>query len=274
MSEYHARVQDRWNPADAPPEPLEQLVYQSRLIGAEESLVLWGGGNNSVKMRGSDPLGVPLDIMFVKGSGSDIKSIVASEYPGVRLDYVRALLRRDRMADDEMVDYLGRALIDPRSRRPSIETLLHGFLPATAVLHTHADAILAITNTRGREDTVRECFGKTVVTVPYLRPGFALSKLVADVDARSPGVSGMVLMNHGLITWGDTPEEAYRRHVNLVSRAENFVTERGGQRSLRQGDSPSDASRRQMAPVLRGMLSRKRRVVLEFDGSPEVLTFL
>ena len=274
ISEYHALVQDRWNAAEAPRELLDQLVYQSRLVGAEESLVLWGGGNNSVKVRGSDPLGAPLDLMFVKGSGSDMKSIVASEYPGVRLDYVRALLNRDRMADDEMVDYLGRALIDPKSRRPSIETLLHGFLSATAVLHTHADAILAITNTRGREATVHECFGNAVVTVPYLRPGFALSKLVADVFARNPGLAGLVLMNHGLITWGDTPEQAYRRHIELVTRAEDFVAQRSSQAGIRESESRPAASRRQTAPVLRGMLGRKRRMVLEFDGSPEVLRFL
>src|SRR3954470_16439655 len=110
-----------------------------------------------------------------------------------------------------MVDYLARCLINPGSARPSIETLLHAFLPAKAVLHTHADAILAITNTRGREETVRRCFGDSVVTVPYRRPGFRLSREVGE--ASRADAAGLILMNHGLITWGDSPREAYERHV-------------------------------------------------------------
>src|SRR3954470_24136072 len=117
-----------------------------------------------------------------------------------------------------MVDYLARCLINPGSARPSIETLLHAFLPAKAVLHTHADAILAITNNRGREETVRECFGKSVIVVGYRRPGFTLSREVADAFDAHPDAAGLVLMNHGLITWGDTAREAYDKHIELVTR--------------------------------------------------------
>src|SRR5205085_9396861 len=117
-------------------------------------------------------------------------------------DYIAPLRRREEdMSDQEMVDYLARCLVDPASARPSIETLLHAFLPAKAVLHTHADAILALTNTRGREDTVRKCFGDSVIIVPYLRPGFRLSKDVGDRFDAQPDAAGLILMNHGLITW-------------------------------------------------------------------------
>lgn len=201
------------------------LVEQSRLVGAREDLVLWGGGNNSLKTTDRDLLGRQIDVMLIKSSGSDMKSIVPSQFPAVRLDYIAPLRgRNEDMSDQEMVDYLTRCLVDPKGARPSIETLLHAFLPVAAVLHTHADAILALTNTRGREETVRKCFGDDVVTVPYRRPGFRLSQEVAE--AYRADAHGIVLMNHGLITWGDTVEEAYARHIELVDRAEVFVWKR------------------------------------------------
>ncbi|HVG24312.1 MAG TPA: class II aldolase/adducin family protein, partial [Thermoanaerobaculia bacterium] len=216
-------MQNRWT--QTADDPIEQLVYQSRLVGMEEDLVLWGGGNNSVKSTATDLLGRPIEVMFIKSSGSDMKSIVPKQFPAVRLDYIAPLrARNEDMSDQEMVDYLARCLIDPASARPSIETLLHAFLPAKAVLHTHADAILALTNTRGRGETVRACFGDDVILVPYRRPGFRLSRDVADAFDAQPSASGLVLMNHGLITWGATVQEAYERHIDLVTRAENFVS--------------------------------------------------
>src|SRR5205814_2629779 len=214
--------ENRW--AETPENEIDQLVYQSRLVGAEEALVLWGGGNNSVKSQSTDLLGRPIEVMVIKSSGSDMKTVVPKQFPAVRLDYIAPLrTRTEEMPDQEMVDYLARCLVDPASARPSIETLLHAFLPAKAVLHTHADAILAITNTRGRETTVRECFGRSVLIVPYKRPGFSLSRDVAECFEKHPDAEGLVLMNHGLITWGDTAREAYERHINLVTRAEDFL---------------------------------------------------
>ena len=202
--------------------PVDQLVEQSRLVGANESLVLWGGGNNSFKTESTDLLGRTIEVMLIKSSGSDMKSIVPKQFPAVRLDYIAPLRKRDEdMTDEQMVDYLARCLVDPGGARPSIETLLHAFLPVPAVLHTHADAILALTNTRGREKTVRECFGDTLTPVPYRRPGFRLSRDVGDAyDSKK---SGIVLMNHGLITWGATPMDAYERHMEIVKKAEKFV---------------------------------------------------
>jgi rhamnulose-1-phosphate aldolase/alcohol dehydrogenase len=262
-------MKNRW--AETPENEIDQLVYQSRLVGAEESLVLWGGGNNSVKSQSTDLLGRPIDVMYIKSSGSDMKTIVPKEFPAVRLDYIEPLRSRDgEMSDQEMVDYLARCLVDPTSRRPSIETLLHAFLPARAVLHTHADAILALTNTRGRETTVRECFGDSVITVPYLRPGFRLSRDVADAFASKPGAEGLVLMNHGLITWGESAREAYEKHVALVTKAEEWLASR----SAAAISVPSGADTTTLAPVIRGALGAKRSVILEFDGSDDVLRFL
>src|SRR3954447_4864680 len=263
------RMKNQW--AETPENEIDQLVYQSRLVGAEESLVLWGGGNNSVKSESSDLLGTPIRVMYIKSSGSDMKTIVPKEFPAVRLDYIEPLRsRQGEMTDQEMVDYLARCLVDPSSRRPSIETLLHAFLPARAVLHTHADAILGLTNTRGREATIRKCFGDAVITVPYLRPGFRLSRNVADAFASKPDAEGLVLMNHGLITWGDTAREAYEQHIELVSRAEEYLSGVGS----RVSGVGATATPESLAPAIRGALGAKRSVVLEFDGSDDVLRFL
>jgi rhamnulose-1-phosphate aldolase/alcohol dehydrogenase len=262
-------MKNRW--AETPENEIDQLVYQSRLVGAEESLVLWGGGNNSVKSQSTDLLGKPIDVMYIKSSGSDMKTIVPKEFPAVRLDFIEPLRTREgAMSDQEMVDYLARCLVDPSSRRPSIETLLHAFLPARAVLHTHADAILALTNTRGRENTVRDCFGESVITVPYLRPGFRLSRDVADAFASKPDAEGLVLMNHGLITWGESAREAYDKHVALVTKAEEWLAAR----SRPTSESASTVDATALAPVIRGALGAKRSVILEFDGSDDVLRFL
>jgi rhamnulose-1-phosphate aldolase/alcohol dehydrogenase len=262
-------MKNRW--AETPENEIDQLVYQSRLVGAEESLVLWGGGNNSVKSQSTDLLGKPIDVMYIKSSGSDMKTIVPKEFPAVRLDYIEPLRSRDgEMSDQEMVDYLARCLVDPTSRRPSIETLLHAFLPGRAVLHTHADAILALTNTHGRETTVRECFGDSVITVPYLRPGFRLSRDVADAFASKPDAEGLVLMNHGLITWGESAREAYEKHIALVTNAEEWLASR----SAAATSVPSSVDTTTLAPVIRGVLGTKRSVILEFDGSDDVLRFL
>ncbi|HEX9162301.1 MAG TPA: bifunctional rhamnulose-1-phosphate aldolase/short-chain dehydrogenase, partial [Thermoanaerobaculia bacterium] len=228
--------------------------------------------NNSLKSHTRDLLGDSVPVMYIKSSGSDMKSIVPKQFPAVRLDYIAPLRSRtDDMSDQEMVDYLTRCLIDPASARPSIETLLHAFIPAKAVLHTHADAILAITNTRGREKTVRECFGDHVVTVPYRRPGFRLSREVAD--AYREDADGLILMNHGLITWGDSAQQAYERHIALVTRAEEFLG--GAARfSAPNGAGGLKPAAPQIAPRIRGALSKKRSVVLEFDDSPETLAFL
>lgn len=259
-------MQNRWT--DTPVGDVEQLVYQSRLVGMEEALVLWGGGNNSVKATTTDLLGNVIDVMYIKSSGSDMKSIVPKQFPGVRLDYIAPLRKRDaEMTDQEMVDYLARCLVDPASARPSIETLLHAFLPAKAVLHTHADAILSLTNNKGREATVRECFGADVILVPYRRPGFRLSRDVGDLFDAQPDAKGLVLMNHGLITWGETPKEAYDRHIELVARAKQFIAAR---REFPACVMPTHA-KLDVAAKIRGALQGR---ILEFDDSPNVLSFL
>jgi rhamnulose-1-phosphate aldolase/alcohol dehydrogenase len=259
-------------------DPLDLLVYASRLVGAEMSLALWGGGNTSIKLTEPDLRGRPIPVLRVKGSGSDLKSVARKDFPGVRLDDIRPLLERAEMGDQEMVDYLARCLQEPGSPRPSIETLLHGFLPFEAVIHTHADAVVALTNTERGHAVVGEVFGKDVVAIPYRRPGFRLSREVAEAVAAHPEARGLVLEKHGLISWGATLQEAYLGTIDLVTRGEERLRDAARDRRVFATPTvvvPDAATRRRVAaavaPTLRGLLGRDRRVVLGFDDSADVL---
>ncbi len=227
LGEARAEMQTLWNDAEAARQPeLQGLLYASWLVGADTSLVLWGGGNTSAKVEERDFRGRAVRVLRVKGSGSDLKTIQVKDFPGVRWDDALALRERAAMSDEEMVAYLAHTLQEPSSPRPSIETLLHAFIPATFVVHTHADAILMLTNTpRGRE-VVREALGEGAVWIPYQRPGFALSKSIAEAVEATPGATCAVMEKHGLITWGEAAREAYERTVEVVTRAEGFVAQR------------------------------------------------
>jgi rhamnulose-1-phosphate aldolase/alcohol dehydrogenase len=256
---------------------VDQLVQVSRWVGAETSLAVWGGGNTSVKLTEPDLLGRSVRVLRVKGSGSDLKSVTRRDFPGVRLPEVLALLERDDMGDQEMVDYLARCLQEPGSPRPSIETLLHGFLDADAVIHTHADAIVGLTNTERGREVVEDLFGKETIWVPYRRPGFRLSREVWAAIRARPEARAIVLEKHGLSTWGATLKDAYLATIELVTRAEDRL--RDAARARRAFGpaivaAPDAETRRrvasEVAPVLRGMLGRDRRVVLRFDDSEDV----
>lgn len=274
-------MKSRWNDADAGNSPIDHLVYMSRVMGEDESLVLWGGGNTSIKVEEPDLLGRPTQLMLIKGTGSDMKAAQPKDFPGVRLAEIRASFSNQDMTDEEMVAYFAKCMVDPAAPRPSIETLLHGYIEAAAVAHSHADAILSLTNTAGGVETVSEVYGNDVAVVPYRRPGFQLAKEVALAVQANPEAQGVVLMNHGLVTWGDTAKGAYERHISLVDRAESFIEQQMRGKSvlgatavpsMAAGERRSVASR--VAPALRGMLSGASRKILRFDDSPDVLDFV
>jgi len=271
-------MRSRWDDVDAAKlSGLDLLVYASRLIGAETSLVVWGGGNTSIKTVERDHRGGEIAVLRVKGSGSDLKSIQRKDFPGVRMDDILALLDRQDMGDQEMTDYLAHGLIDLGGSRPSIETLLHGFLAAPAVVHTHADAIVSLTNNDRARDVLASVYGKDVIALAYRRPGFRISKDVADTIAEHPEARALVLERHGTITWGATVREAYEATIDLISRAEEAIAERKKGRRLFGGLRVAvrePVERRELAlalaPRLRGSLSRTRRVVVTFDDSSAV----
>ena len=263
---------------------LDLLVYRSRLIGRETGLVLWGGGNTSIKLVENDFRGRPVRVMRIKGSGSDLSTITAADFPGIRLDDLEPLRERPSMTDDEMVGYLAHCMTEPGSSRPSIEALLHGFIPQPHVDHTHADAVLSLTNTTDGRRHIEACFGGDAVWIPYRRPGFELSQEVAGAVARHPGTRCAVLEKHGLITWGDTAKQSYDAMIELNTRAEDYTRDRTKGRTVFGGVARkplSAAARRrvvsQTAPFIRGLLSHvgasTSRVVMRYEDDDEVLEF-
>ena len=187
------------------------LVYQSRLLGAEPTLVMWGGGNTSLKVIEKDFRGRETRALLIKASGSDMKVAQRQDFPAVRLDDILHLYDLDHMADEEVVAFLDHCLLEPRSPRPSIETLLHAFLPQASVVHTHADAILALTNTVNPQEILDRVYGDGVAVIEYIRPGFRLSRKVGETVRARPAAKGAVLINHGLFTWGDTAKSSTNR---------------------------------------------------------------
>jgi rhamnulose-1-phosphate aldolase/alcohol dehydrogenase len=274
-------MKSRWNDAEAGTlEGLDLLVYASRLVGAETSLVVWGGGNTSIKTVERDHRGREIPVLRVKGSGSDLKSVQRRDFPGVRMDDIRALLPRDDMGDQEMVGYLAHALQDPGGVRPSIETLLHGFVDAHAVVHTHADAIVSLTNNDRPREVLGSVYGKDVIALEYRRPGFKISREVADAIAEHPEARALVLERHGTITWGATVRDAYEATIELITRAEEAIAERrrgrrvfGGPRTPVLEPAARRATALALAPRLRGRLGPERRVIVTFDDAEKVTEF-
>ena len=200
---------------------IDECVRGSRLLGADKSLVLHGGGNTSIKATWIDITGETIDALYVKGSGWDLATIERAGFTALPMKRLLALGELTALSDTDMMRELSAARLDPNAPQPSVEALLHAFLPHRAVQHSHADLILTLTNLADGDDVVRKVFGDRVVVVPYVMPGFDLAHAVAAQwasDAHS-GTVGMVLLNHGLFTFADTTAEAYRLHLELIGLA-------------------------------------------------------
>jgi rhamnulose-1-phosphate aldolase/alcohol dehydrogenase len=264
---------------------LDLLVHRSRLIGRDAGLVLRGAGNTSLKQDEVDFRGRTIPVLRIKGSGRDLAAAVSADFAGLRMDDLAPLRERDAMTDEAMVDWLLRCLLDPGSPRPSIETLLHAFLPHPHVDHTHADAVLAITDTADPRRTVTEAFEGSAVLVRYRRPGFALATDVARAAASTPGARAVVLEKHGLITWGNASKACYENTIATVSRAEEYLAHRARGRAvfgaIVRPQLPAEERRRvaaRMAPRLRGLLAgggeTRGHVIVRYDDRDEVLDFV
>ncbi len=264
-------MQSRWQDAEALEykaryaehgEAVALRVYTSRLLGRDATLVLHGGGNTSVKTTARDLLGRSIAVLCVKGSGSDLADVEPSGLPAVRLEPLRELRTLERLPDQAMVDAVRGALMDSRAPNPSVETLLHAFLPHTFVDHTHANAILVLTDQPDPEVHVRAALGDDVVVLPWIMPGFPLAKAVAVAFERAPHCRGIVLAKHGLFTFGDDAKQSYERTIELVDRAERYIRQRIGGVPAMLGGQPAPlpmAERRallaRVLPVLRGALA-------------------
>jgi rhamnose utilization protein RhaD (predicted bifunctional aldolase and dehydrogenase)/NAD(P)-dependent dehydrogenase (short-subunit alcohol dehydrogenase family) len=259
-------------------EPLALRTYSARLLGADPALVLHGGGNTSVKTSVTDLLGQEIPVLCVKGSGWDLATIEPPGHPAVRLEPLRALRALERLSDEEMVAAQRRNLIDPAAPNPSVEALLHAFLPHTYVDHTHATALLALADQPDAEAICREVYGDRVVLVPYVMPGFALALACADAYEKAVAAGerpeGMVLLRHGLFSFGDTAHESYTRMIELVALAEQRLA-RGERRFEPVALPEPPLAAEALLPQLRGALARAasaegapRRWILDLRDSP------
>jgi rhamnulose-1-phosphate aldolase/alcohol dehydrogenase len=274
--------ENRWQAAAAAGgDELQALVYRSNLLASDRAIVNFGGGNTSVKVRQADHTGRETTVLWVKGSGSDLATIDRRGFAGLRLEEIMPLLDRAAMSDEEMVAYLARCQLDPSMPRPSIETLLHAFTPHPHVDHTHPDAIGAIVGAVDGQRLAEECFGGDAIWIPYIRPGFALSKLVGDAIRAKPEATMVLLAKHGLVTWGASAEESYAATLDAINRAAAFVeARRGGTAAfggaVRQAidGSERDALLAKVLPALRGAVGVDGPRILQVDVSAPVIEFV
>jgi rhamnulose-1-phosphate aldolase/alcohol dehydrogenase len=285
-------MKSRWSDAEAKEtiaryaekgvgEDLALRVYTTRLLGGDPKLVLHGGGNTSVKSRARDLLADEVEVIHIKGSGWDMGNIEPAGLPAVRLQPLRRLRALDKLSDEDMVNFQRVNLLDSSAPNPSVETLLHAFLPHKFIDHTHSTAVLALTDQPDGEALARDVFGKRVAYVPYTIPGFALAKSVADVFDRNPDVEGAILLKHGIFSFAEDARTAYERMIEFVTMAEERLQR--GRKTLVRAQLPEKLARTaEIAPILRGACAISRdeqagtvkRQILCFRTSPAILDYV
>lgn len=272
-------MEDRWDEstaaafAEAHPSGLGECVYASRLLGADTGLVLSGGGNSSVKIPRTDLSGAPVEVLYVKGSGWDLAGIEAGGFAPLRRDRLLPLLELEALSDAQMMHELRCACMTPGAPDPSVESLLHALLPYRVVLHTHADAVLALTDSSDGERLAAELWGKRVVTVPYIMPGFDLARYCATLlpSQLSEQSEGVILLRHGIFTFGESGLEAYQRMIALVSDAEAYLAAQTGA-AFGRGKPDGVVAAVDSAPVSLDDLVTLRREISRAAGRPMIVT--
>ena len=260
-------------------------TYTTRLLGSEDALVLHGGGNTSLKGTFRDVLGHDVPALFMKASGFNMKTIEPEGHTAMDLEYLQRMAAIPQLSDDEMAGgFLTHRLV-PNAAPPSVETLSHAYIPAKYIDHTHADAVLVLTNQPEGEKLIREALGEDVALVEYIRPGFKLAKSVIAAYDAHPGRRALVWLQHGIMTWGETAREAYSEMIDLVTRAEEFAARRDAKPLIViMPTSLADAEKRlaAVAPMVRGMLAQPsgnadqpfRRMILQPLVNRVILDFL
>ena len=256
-------------------------VYTTRLLGRDPKLVLHGGGNTSLKTHARDLLGEDVEVLRVKASGTDMAAAEPEGLPAVRLAPLRQLRALDAIADEELVAIERANLIDPAAPNPSVEIMLHAFLPHKFIDHTHAAAVLSVIDQPDGEEKCAEVFRGRLAFVPYLMPGFGLARKAIEVFERENPRDGLILSKHGIVTFGDSAREAYERMIEMVSLAEDFIARNAKSRIIAMlWREPATIA--EVAPIVRGACSQRdekvegawRRLVLEFRGGSAVISLL
>lgn len=276
-------VQNLWNNEEASKQKagVEELVYRSNLIGSDRSVCNWGGGNTSLKTVEKDFRGRDVEVMWVKGSGSDLATMKAQHFTGLRLEDIKPLIGRDEMPDEEMVAYLSHCMIDSKHPRASIETLLHAFLPFPHVDHTHPDAIISLCCADNGREIAKEIYGDAFVWVPYIRPGFTLSKMIAEGVRSNPNAQLVLMEKHGLVTWGETSEACYNQTIAMIQKAEQYINSRiqegqvfGGSQTETLAEEQRKSILAEVIPMIRGAVSDAKKMICMYDDGDDVLEFV
>ena len=274
-------VKNLWNHSRTFESDLDSLVYRSNIIGSDRSIANWGGGNTSVKTVEKDFRGNEVDVLWVKGSGSDLATMGPENFTCLNMEYILPLLEKDDMTDDEMVSYLSHCMLNPKHPRSSIETLLHAFLPFKHVDHTHPDAIISIACADNGKEVAEEIFGDRLVWVPYIRPGFKLSKMISEGVRQNPNAELVIMEKHGLVTWGNNSRECYEQTLSVINEAEKYIEERaigkkifGGLKYETLDKSVREGILTKILPVVRGEVSENNRMIVTYDDSEAVLNFV
>jgi len=233
-------------------------VYSTRLLGRNKELVLHGGGNTSVKTSIKDIDGKNYKVLCVKGSGWDMADIEPAGLPAVKLEPLLALKNKKYLSDEDMVAYQKRNLIDIKSPNPSVETFLHAFLPFKYVDHTHADAVLNVTNRPEGFNFCKKIFGNKVSIVPYVMPGFMLSKKIHEIYSKNPNINCLILMNHGIFTFSNDCKEAYDLMIKYVSKAERAIKKLKNKKIKQIKKISTNFHPSEIAPIIRGLLSQNK----------------
>ncbi|MCE9559822.1 MAG: bifunctional aldolase/short-chain dehydrogenase [Armatimonadetes bacterium] len=271
-------IKNLWNDSEAPDgEGLESLAYRSRLLGSDRSLVNLYGGNTSTKSAEKNHLGEDCTVLWVKGSGSDIATITGAGFAGLRLEEIEPLFPRAEMSDEEMIAYLDMTTFERGRPRQSIETLLHAFVPAPHVDHTHPDAVISIACTPKGREIMSEIFGERAAWVDYIRPGFTLSQQIGEAVRNNPKIECVFMGKHGLVTWGQTSKECYHNTIRIIGEAQNYLNSL----SPLESEKPKVATVSnpmeviaQVLPTLRGGLAKCGPAITQIDTSPEVMAFV
>ena len=260
---------------------LASLVYRSNLLGQDRSVANWGGGNTSTKSVEIDHVGREVEVLWVKGSGSDLATMTEKNFTGLKMEDINILMNRDSMTDEEMVSYLEKCMIDSKHPRSSIETLLHAFLPFKHVDHTHPDAIISIACTDNGEEIAKEIYGDRYVWIPYVRPGFTLSKMIAEGVQNNPNADLVIMEKHGLVTWGDTSKESYDKTIEIIREAEDYIQEKtntnlvfGGPKYTGIDKVEREQVLSKVLPVIRGKVSQEKDMIVTFDDSENIIEFV
>jgi len=262
---------------------LGQLVLRSRWIGSDPKLCLWGGGNTSTKTTEKNPFGGETKVIWVKGSGSDMKVCERKHFTPLDLQKLLSLLSIKNMSDEMMVDYIAQTQLSPKAPRASIEALLHAFIPYSDIDHSHADAVLSITNNTKNLQLFKKLYGDELLWIPYVKPGFELSKRVYAAFQKNKRAKGAMLEKHGVITWGNSSRQSYSRMIEMVSRAENFIEKQargknkimfGGRRVRELSTNDREKFLHKFLPAIRNVVSRGKRMILTVNSSNGVLEFV